>query len=452
MGFTPRFGMNNVRLNPDGDSGRGLFARGGRVHDMHHVAHQLQSHGEGDDTILAHINPEEYHYLEKNFGRDTNPHTGLPQFGLLRKLEKMFRPVVKTVLPIAGSVMGGMFGGPMGSVLGGALGGGLSSKHHRLDHALGGSLVGLGHSIVSPMLGNQFGLNPDSFMGKASMMNAPTWGEQLGLSSAAAKVAPAISKAAGKTALKEGIKTVASEGSGLGSFLGNFGIKDAMDAALMATMIGGTLGAKSKSPKEEKSLQQIMAENNSALRNNPENAYRPPERRYRKVHMPPEDYSATTHPEWNYFEEGPAPYKRGGHVKAKKVYGRAIGGYIDGHSGGQTDDVPATIPQGAYVMDATTVSLLGDGNSRHGAVKIKKFEDKFLKSGITKEIHPSRNIKAKISDGEYVLSKHMVTNLGNGDNQKGSKILDKMRKKLREQKGVKTFLPPKSKDIMHYAR
>lgn len=134
-----------------------------------------------------------------------------------------------------------------------------------------------------------------------------------------------------------------------------------------------------------------------------------------------------------------------------KPVSKARGGYIHGRSGGQTDDRPIKIPEGAYVMDATTVSLLGDGNSNHGAEQLKKLEDKFLKSGISKlEDSPERSIHAMVSDGEYILAKPVVTMLGGGDNRKGAKFLDNMRKELRKDKGVKTFLPPKTKNINKY--
>ncbi len=42
--------------------------------------------------------------------------------------------------------------------------------------------------------------------------------------------------------------------------------------------------------------------------------------------------------------------------------------------------------------------------------------------------------------------------LGKGDNKKGAKIIDKTRKNLRNHKGVKSILPPKSKNIELYIK
>jgi hypothetical protein len=41
----------------------------------------IRNLGEGEDKILAYINPIEAHLLHHHFGSSTNPYTGLPQFG-----------------------------------------------------------------------------------------------------------------------------------------------------------------------------------------------------------------------------------------------------------------------------------------------------------------------------------------------------------------------------------
>lgn len=422
---------------------KAAYAEGGSIKGMRKTAKRLSRHGQGEDKILAHINLEEAKLLSKHFGHDINPHTGLPQFGFFRKLEKalrpkkiekFLRPVTKTVLPVAGSVIGGMFGGPGGAMLGGSLGGALSSKSHRLDHALGGALVGLGHSVFSPMAAEKFALNPDSFMGKASMMNAPGLGEQLGFGAKSAMSAPVIGKAA-SSAVSHVPEGEAS--SGLLSIFKNMGMKDLIDAGLAGTMIAGTLGGKVKQPKGERNLQEMMALN--AL---PQSSYRPSKVTKRKLRKPPPGYRPGHDPEWDYFE----------HEEVPNPENFAEGGYVDGHSGGQTDDVYTDLPEGSYVMDATTVSLLGDGNSKHGAKRVKQLVDSFEHTGIVRMNRPHRKIKAAISDGEYVISPDEVARIGRGDNRRGSKELDRMRKKLRKQKGLSKFLPPKTKNPLSYMR
>jgi len=49
------------------------------------------------------------------------------------------------------------------------------------------------------------------------------------------------------------------------------------------------------------------------------------------------------------------------------------GYYADGRGTGQSDDIPALLHDGDYVMDAETVSALGDGSSKAGREVLEKF-------------------------------------------------------------------------------
>ena len=63
-------------------------------------------------------------------------------------------------------------------------------------------------------------------------------------------------------------------------------------------------------------------------------------------------------------------------------------------------------------------------------------------------------ISAKIADGEYVFPASFVTALGQGDNKKGSEILDGLREKLREHKRKAPLdsIPPKAKTPIDYIK
>jgi len=127
-------------------------------------------------------------------------------------------------------------------------------------------------------------------------------------------------------------------------------------------------------------------------------------------------------------------------------------GYIEGNSSGTTDDVPVNLPENCYVVDATTVSLLGNGNSQNGAKHLDEFVKPYMRQDFVRYPDPHSLIPAMVSDGEYIIPPHVVEALGKGNNAKGVKILDKARKQLRKQKGLKTFLPPKTKSLGHYMR
>jgi hypothetical protein len=174
-----------------------------------------------------------------------------------------------------------------------------------------------------------------------------------------------------------------------------------------------------------------------------------------------------------------ACFKEGGRVTHNSRTLRfASGGYVDGSNSGVKDNVRADLPEGAYVLDATTISLLGDGNSKAGAKKVddflnsKRMEDKPSMDSIhIPSVHANRLKKqmaaggelakvrgrivpAKISNGEYVLSPEDVLMFSRGGSlDEGSRMLDKMRQSLKGQKGVKAhgILPP-SKPIEMYLR
>jgi stage V sporulation protein SpoVS len=58
---------------------------------------------------------------------------------------------------------------------------------------------------------------------------------------------------------------------------------------------------------------------------------------------------------------------------------------------------------------------------------------------------------AYVSDGEIKLMPEEVQAIGRGSIKKGVKIIKSMEKGLRKHKGVKNFLPPKSKPLDKYA-
>lgn len=125
------------------------------------------------------------------------------------------------------------------------------------------------------------------------------------------------------------------------------------------------------------------------------------------------------------------------------------GGYIDGDAGGQDDNVHRDLPQGSFIVNATDVSMLGDGNSKAGAKKLDELCAKYEHYSTGDHVLPK--IMAKVSEGEYEIPPHVLTGMGNGSNQKGSKIWEKTLAKLRKHKGVKK-LPPKSKPLHTYLR
>jgi len=126
------------------------------------------------------------------------------------------------------------------------------------------------------------------------------------------------------------------------------------------------------------------------------------------------------------------------------------GYYAGGRGTGQSDDIPAMLHDGDYVIDAEAVSAFGDGSSKAGNEVLMKFMHQVP--------HPKTDggqpVPAKIADGEVVLPSSFVTALGGGDNKRGARMLDQMRERLRQHKrsAPDTKIPPKAKSPLEYLR
>jgi hypothetical protein len=80
------------------------FADGGII-NARTISQELSKMGRGGDTMLAHITPEEMRMLRNRGGSGTiNPDTGLPEFGLFKKIKKAVGKVVKTAAKVVKSV------------------------------------------------------------------------------------------------------------------------------------------------------------------------------------------------------------------------------------------------------------------------------------------------------------------------------------------------------------
>jgi hypothetical protein len=66
----------------------------------------------------------------------------------------------------------------------------------------------------------------------------------------------------------------------------------------------------------------------------------------------------------------------------------------------------------------------------------------------------SDDIPAMLADGEYVIDSEVVSALGNGSNKAGAKVLDKMRENIRKHKrsGSLNSIPPKAKSPLSYIK
>jgi hypothetical protein len=126
------------------------------------------------------------------------------------------------------------------------------------------------------------------------------------------------------------------------------------------------------------------------------------------------------------------------------------GYYASGKGTGQSDDIPAMLHDGDYVIDADAVAAFGDGSSKAGAQALSQFQSKVPHQMGT----GGKAVAAKIADGEYVFPEAFVSALGGGSNEKGAKMLDAMREELRAHKrsAPTSKIPPKAKSPLDYLR
>jgi hypothetical protein len=431
---------------------------------LRYAAEEIRKAGRGRDKILAHINPEEARELSVMHGGDINRKTGLPQFG---KKWNFFR---RTLMPALASIGGFLLGGPLGAAAAGSVAGAIGDMNHPLQ--------GIGRGLTSAGLtslgGGIFGFGPGAASGAAG-------GTGGGLSNLFSGMGGGAGGGGGLSNLFSGmgggggggglLPSVMGMGSmfgggrgqqqpdhpqqqqqpqqgasqNQGGFLNNL-MQNPLQSALLATSILGTLHEGNNARKYNKSLQQQHDDMRAQFNGQSGNAYAPHKRSRKKDRRKLMPGDEGYDPENRYYEDiNPEP----------EYYAR--GGYVNGASGGQDDDVKAKLKPNDYIMDATTVSLVGDGNSKAGAARIKReIEDKFVKGGITRNYPVSHNkraiIDARLSPGEYRVPNHVVASIGKGNPREGAKVLDKMRHNLRRHKGVKTFLPPKSKPLTSYMR
>lgn len=126
------------------------------------------------------------------------------------------------------------------------------------------------------------------------------------------------------------------------------------------------------------------------------------------------------------------------------------GYYAQGGGTGQSDDIPAMLHDGDFVMDADTVASLGDGSSKAGAEVLEK-----MRKQVPHHDKASGNpVPAQIADGEYVFPAAFVTAIGGGSNKVGAERLNEMREKIRAHKrsAPTTKIPPKAKSPLDYLK
>jgi len=407
------------------------YAEGGRVGGnapLSPLAQMLQEQGQHGDTILAHINPLEAMMLKSMGGSGTiNPRTGLPQY-FLGKIGKFFK---KALGPVGGAILGNMILPGAGALIGGGIGGVFGHPNQRMGplagagvgafapmaiNGLGGLMSGAGATGMGGGLSSLAGqtANPLTSFLMPNMVSGGGTASPFSLSSligggnAASASTPfsmnpvaqlSSTLAPQSTGSSPGFLASLLEGAGAkgatpgqqtGSFFGQF---LQPQNALSAFMVGNSL--LNPPPSVEKQYKaQYMAQANAQKYledqlNEPERV-RQKARLDREVEREKWEPLAESADDFETEQVSPEEYERSGkwfrkykkdkqgqRVEVPYAHGGFVG-YLRGESGGQDDRIPAWLSDGEYVMDANTVSALGDGNNPAGAQRLDAFRKKLL--------------------------------------------------------------------------
>lgn len=373
------------------------------------LAEKTREAGRKDDDILLHLSKEEFDWLKSQWGEpEINPHTGLPEYSWLskgfKKVSKAVKSVVKNplfqalapqllnfIVPGLGVAIGSTLGasGATAAMLGkavvgaglGAAGGGSKGA---LTGAISGGLAGgagkalgnaagmtgklgttLGNSVLSGLQsevgGGKFGQGAvmgglQSLAGLGGSQEKPAIPGTPGFNPTPDFNSPEISiQHAGvpgpTTGILDKLKQIPGQVVG---YAKEHPWQTAGLTALALSQMNGSGGEDSGPP-----ASQAPPGYNEHL---------PQLNFQRKRRDPTNYYTYGFNPEQAFYEDNALPeytpkYAEGGPLSSQ---------YIRSGTGasGRADNIDARLSENEYVIDAETVSLLGDGNPDAGAAAL----------------------------------------------------------------------------------
>jgi len=392
------------------------MARGGLAGQAKNVADA----GVGGDTMVIHINKDEYHKLCKEWGEPTiNPHTGMPQFTPFYK-QSWFAPVAALA---ATALMATGVGAPIGAALLGTELGGATLAGLTGIEALGATTAGTlaGNAVLGGVAGGLTGGWSGAAKGAAlsglGTVGSSALGNYLGTGAAAAPTSVTtgtpggtLEGAAGYSAddlayLNAGADKImstpgneafggnlvdkgtsgmtfnvdpaaaASKGSGIMSGITGY-LTDPNKMAAAAVGLGAMTGALGGS--SSAADQATAATPGAPTSTDPNMTKRldvAPLNRNR-LRPPIDYYNYGKMPEPLYYEPAQTTQDQPTIAAAR---GGPLSHYVQGGGTGRSDSIDAKLSDGEYVLDATTVSLLGDGSSKAGAKKLDQMRKNIWK-------------------------------------------------------------------------
>ena len=158
---------------------------------------------------------------------------------------------------------------------------------------------------------------------------------------------------------------------------------------------------------------------------------------------------------WEFVEEkkgGKPPIQHG--MKLKK------GILLEGPGKGQDDTIHDQDKEGTYIIDASTMGMLGDGSNEAGAEVLQDFLDSKLAetdphclSLLMEDEQKARKVPIAYSRGEGRIRPAYVMALGDGNHAHGVRMLNRFVQEIRQHKASRgQKLPPKAKPIEQYMK
>jgi hypothetical protein len=128
-----------------------------------------------------------------------------------------------------------------------------------------------------------------------------------------------------------------------------------------------------------------------------------PAQQYQPVKFGGDSASSQNYNFDNFGEDMIPNFASGGDVKSHdhqpEFITGATGHYVQGRGDGQSDDIPAMLADGEFVLDADTVSALGNGSNKAGAQLLDDFRQEIRSH---KRSAPSNKIPPKSNPLEYM--------------------------------------------------
>lgn len=462
----------------------GLPALGGLSVTANPMAQELQSYGRGDDTMLVHMTPGEVNSLQglalaTGGSLTINPHTGLPEAGWLGKLLPTLLGAGLTFIPgigplaaagivgagqtaITGSLQKGLMAG-LGAYGGASLAGALApaaagnvaagaAGSATTAGATGATAAGTTPTALGIQAGTQAGGGAANLISQnLTKMAAEKGAVEAAKQGVIAAGTDAAAKAAAQKALEETLAKQVTKVPGLferfgAEAAGGLGKGMLAKAAPMAAGLGllntlnevttpsggyqtstgqidnsyqGPYTAQARKPVFAGTTEDILAGNGG-------------QQQFFDVDVP-EIYNAKGQVVQigSQTKPGTMVYQNVLNPKAKKgqpMYSSVATPYMGIYDEGYAKGGEVQLADGAFVVDARTVSELGNGSSNAGIEALARMGGRPVRGpgdGVSDSVPAriGRNQPARVARDEVVFSPEAVRRIGKGNGKRGAKKL-----------------------------